>query len=109
MVAIMNDYIAKIRLSADDVTKGILKVPLMEMDEVIENTILVKSNRFVVDIRLKHFSVKTAVKIMNYFMEKTRFHYSAYYIRFNEGDMVRYRYASCKESKEGFYCDVVIR
>lgn len=108
MVSIMNDYIAKIKLLSDDVTKSILNVSLTEQSYIEKSNVLIKSNRYIVDIQLKEFSVENAVTVMNFFMEKTRYHYSAYYIRFNEGNLVRYRYATCKENREGFYCDVVI-
>ncbi len=108
MVSVMNDYVSKIHLTAGDVTKGILKAALQDMDEVARDSILVKSNRYIVDVKLKQYSIEKAVTVMNTFMERTRFHYSAYYIRYNEGNMVRYRYATCKEDREGFYCDVII-
>lgn len=108
MVSIMNDYIANIKLLSDDVTKGIFAGALVDQPNVVKNSILVKANRYIVDIKLQEFSIEQAVAIMNCFMERTRYHYSAYFVRFNEGNLVRYRYASCKEDKEGFYCDVVI-
>ncbi len=108
MLSIMNEYVAKIKLVSDDVTKGILGVPLMNHPDVLEGLVHRKANHFVVDIRLRAYSTETAVAVMNQFMEQTRFHYSAYFIRFNEGDMLRYRYATCRENREGFYCDVVI-
>lgn len=113
MYSVMNEYVAKIKLTADAMTQGILKTALDE-NELSDNalidksTITVKNNRFIVDIHLNEFSVENAVEIVNYFMERTRFHYSSFFIRFNEGSRVRYRYASCKENKEGFYCDIVI-
>ena len=108
MVSVMNEYLNKIHLTAGDVTKGILNTALQDLDDIERHSILVKSNRYIVDIKLKQYSVEKAVTIMNYFMEQTRYHYSAYFIRFNEGSMVRYRYATCKEDREGFYCDVII-
>ena len=108
MVSVMNEYVSKIQLSADDVTKGILHAALQNIDNITKQNILVKSNRYIVDIKLKEYSVENAVAVMNTLMERTRFHYSAYFIRFNEGNMVRYRYATCKEDREGFYCDVII-
>ena len=108
MVSVMNEYVSKIQLSADDVTKGILHAALQDIDNIAKLNILVKSNRYIVDIKLKEYSVENAVVVMNILMERTRFHYSAYFIRFNEGNMVRYRYATCKENREGFYCDVII-
>lgn len=108
MVSIMNEYVAKLNLLSDDVTKSIFQVALLDQTNVVKNSILIKSNHYIVDIKLEVFSVEEAIKIMNCFMERTRYHYSAYFIRFNEGNLVRYRYASCKENREGFYCDVVI-
>lgn len=108
MVSIMNEYVAKIKLLSDDITKSILSVALTDQTNVIKCNILTKSNRYIVDIKLEEFSIEEAITIMNCFMERTRYHYSAYYIRFNEGNLVRYRFASCKENREGFYCDVVI-
>ncbi len=108
MVSIMNEYIAKINLLSDDVTKSIFHAALMNQENVAKSSILIKSNRYIVDIKLDSFSIEQAIKVMNCFMERTRYHYSAYFIRFNEGNLVRYRYASCKENREGFYCDVII-
>ena len=108
MVSVMNDYVAKLKLLSDDVTKSILKVALDGQLNIESSNVMIKSNRYIVDIKLKEFSVEDAVIVMNLFMEKTRYHYSAYFIRFNEGTLVRYRYATCRENKEGFYCDVVI-
>ena len=104
----MNEYITNIKLLSDDVTKGILAGALADQSNVVKNSILIKSNRYIVDIKLQEFSIEEAIATMNCFMERTRYHYSAYFIRFNEGDLIRYRYASCKEDKEGFYCDVII-
>ncbi len=109
MVSIMNDYVSKIHLQSDDMTKNILGAALFDLDDIQEKSIIIKSNRYIVDIKLETFSIENATTVMNYFMERTRYHYSAYFVRFNEGNMVRYRYASCKENREGFYCDVMIR
>lgn len=108
MVSVMNEYVNNIKLVSDDITKAIFDAALNEQRGIEKHNILIKSNRYIVDIRLTDFSVENAVTIMNSFMENSRYHYSAYYIRFNEGNMVRYRYASCKENREGFYCDVMI-
>ena len=108
MLTVMNDYVSKIHLLADDMTKNLLGSALIEQEEIEQSNILIKANRYIVDIKLKEYSMELATVVMNHFMECTRYHYSAYFVRFNEGDRVRYRYASCKENREGFYCDVVI-
>ncbi len=109
MVSIMNEYVANIQLLSDDMTKNLLNVALLDCTEIEEKSIILKGNRYIVDIKLGSFDVQKAILVMNRFMEHSRYHYSSYYVRFNEGNMVRYRYASCKENKEGFYCDVMIR
>ena len=108
MVTIMNEYVSKINLTTDEITRGILNTALSGQDKVEASSVLIKSNRYIVDIHLIDYSVDNAVEVINQFMESTRYHYSAFFVRFNEGSRVRYRYASCKEDKDGFYCDVVI-
>lgn len=108
MVSILNNYVSEIKLSADVLTQGILKTALNEHDEIENSSVMIKSNRFIVDVHLYKFSVEAAAKLANAFMEETGYYYSSFYVRFNEGNRVRYRYASCKENKEGFYCDIVI-
>lgn len=109
MVSIMNEYVAKIQLQSDDMTKNLLNAALFDYSDIVERNIIVKGNRYIVDIKLTTYSVESAIAVMNHFMERSRYHYSSYFVRFNEGNMVRYRYATCKENKEGFYCDVMIR
>ena len=108
MISVMNEYINQINLSSDDITKAVLDAALVEQKSIATHSILIKSNRYIVDIRLKEFSIENAVTTMNHFMENCRYHYSAFFIRFNEGNLVRYRFASCKENRDGFYCDVMI-
>lgn len=108
MISIMNEYLSKIHLYVDDLTKSILQTSLNSIELVENINVLTKSNRYIVDIKLEKFEIEEAVRIMNIFMEQTRFHYSAYFIRFNEGNLLRYRYATCKENKDGYYCDVMI-
>lgn len=109
MVSVMNDYVAKIQLQSNDMTKNLLGAALLEQANIKEKSIIIKGNRYIVDVQLENYSVESAIAVMNAFMEHTRYHYSSYFVRFNEGNMVRYRYASCKENREGFYCDVMIR
>lgn len=109
MVSIMNEYVAKIHLQSDDMTKNLLSAALLDQTHIKETSIIIKGNRYIVDIQLESYSVEKAISVMNHFMEQSRYHYSSYFVRFNEGNMVRYRYASCKENREGFYCDVMIR
>ncbi|MBE5923836.1 MAG: hypothetical protein E7271_05110 [Lachnospiraceae bacterium] len=108
MVSLINEYVSKIELKTDDMTKAIFSAALSNIDNIKSSSVIIKSNHYIVDIKLNEYDIDKSLAVANLFMERTRYHYSAYYIRFNEGDRVRYRYASCKENKEGFYCDIVI-
>lgn len=108
MVTVMNDYVSKIELKTDDFTKSILSAAFIDVENIQKTSIISKANRYIIDVKLKNFNVEEAVQVMNQLMEQTRYHYSAFFVRFNEGNMVRYRYATCKENRDGFYCDVVI-
>ncbi len=108
MITYMNQYVDKIHLISDDITKNLF-IAALRMDEAVEEfNVIIRNAKFIVDIKLKHYSIQQVTKTMNQFMEATRYPYSAFYLRFNEGSQIRYRYASCKEDKSGFYCDVII-
>lgn len=108
MVSVMNEYVSKMNLVSDDVTKSIFQTSLIDQKNIVKSSVIIRANHYIVDIKLEKFSIEDAIKSMNCFMERTRYHYSSFFIRFNEGNLVRYRYASCKENRIGFYCDVVI-
>lgn len=109
MNILMNQYINQIHLICDDITKHILQSSIANEDNLEKLSIIVNANKFLVDIQLRSFDVEKASQIMNTFVNKTHYSYSAYYTRFNEGNQVRYRYATCKENREGFYCDIIIK
>lgn len=107
MVSILNQYVSNIELIYDDITKNIILAALKDNSDVDTVTVLIKNNKFIVDIHLKEFTIEHVTSTMNRLMDRTRFPYSAFFIRYNERNQVRYRYATCKENKQGFYCDVV--
>ncbi len=107
MVTLMNQYISTMSLKSDDITKNILHNALMGHENVQSISTIIRNSKFIVDIKLKDFSVNNAITLMNLFICNTCYPYSSFYLRFNEGSQIRYRYASCKENKEGFYCDIV--
>lgn len=107
MITLMNQYLSNIILNSDDMMTNLLKAAVINCDLVQMINVTVRNNKYIVDIKLKDFSVENVTSTMNIFMEQTRYPYSSYYVRFNEGKQVRYRYGSCKEDKQGFYCDVV--
>jgi len=109
MITIMNEYISKIKLQTDSITKAVIENTLSSSEYVSKYTIQTKVNKFVIDIHLNEFDINKAVDFMNYFVQNCSYHYSSYYLRFNEGNSVRYRFATCKENKEGFSCEIIIR
>lgn len=108
MYRVINEYLGKVNLQAnneiyskiDNFTKGI--------DGVKSCTVTVNFKRYIVDIKLNEYSVKAAKKVFDRFNEGISYPYSAMHVRFNEGKCVRYRYLTSKENKEAFYCDIVI-
>ena len=108
MITLMNQYVSQIKLISDDITKNLLIAALQNNQNVDHISVIVRNFKFVVDIKLIDYSIENVTNTVNEFMVQTRYPYSAYYLRFNEGNQIRYRYASCKENKDGFYCDIVI-
>lgn len=107
MVTIMNQYVSNMNLIYDDITKSILCAALKDNEFVQSENVMIRNNKFIVDVKLYSFSPENVTMVMNYFMNATRFPYSAIFLRYNEGTQIRYRYATCQENKQGYYCDVV--
>lgn len=108
MINVINEYISKISLQSDDITKNLLIAAIDSDKEIVKSNVFNKAKGFVVDIKVDDFSVDLSTTIMNKFMCKTKYPYSSMVVRFNEGSLVRFKYASCKENREGFACDVII-
>lgn len=108
MFRVINDYMEKVKLQSDDRIRGMFEEYLKNCSSVEKYTISVNYNRYVIDVRLKNFSVEKAAKLFDGFNSAVAYPYSALHVRFNEGKCVRYRFITCKENKEGYYCDIVI-
>ncbi|MBQ8412455.1 MAG: hypothetical protein IJX12_02470 [Lachnospiraceae bacterium] len=108
MYRVINEYLNKIDLQDnEDIYKKLYSCG-KDIPGVGECTVTVHFKRYIVDIRLKKYSVDKAAKVFNQFNEEVSYPYSSMYVRFNEGSCVRYRYITSKEDKKGFYCDIVI-
>ncbi len=107
MFRIMNNYMREMKLIVNsDIESNMRK--FLEKNKTVENyCITVNFNRYIVDIKLAKYSVDSAEEHFNDFIKTVKYPYSDMSVRYNEGKLVRYRYASCKENKEGFYCDIV--
>ncbi len=108
MFRAINDYMAKLNITIDD---DILRTmnEFLDKEKRVDNfCINVNYNRYIVDIRLKKYSVDSADEVFRSFVSATAYPYSHITVRYNEEERVRYRYCTCKENKSGVYMDVII-
>ena len=96
MITFMNQYVAKINLISDDLLKNLLIAALRSKDNISDFSVIIRNRKFSVEIKLTTYSIEAVTKAMNAYIEETSYPYSAFYLRLNEGNQVRYRYASCK-------------
>lgn len=108
MFRAINEYLSKVNIiNSDDITNRINSF-LDNEEEVSRHVVSLSFNRYIVDITLKEFGIDEATRIFNLFNYNVSYPYSSMHVRFNEGKCVRYRYITCKEDKDGFYCDIII-
>lgn len=107
MFRAFNEYIGKINLILDQTLIDRL-IESVQDDENTKNvTVNVSFNKYIVDIRLNDFSVELADRLFRKLVCETAYPYSHISIRYNENTRVKYRFATCKEDKNGVYMDVV--
>ena len=107
MFRVFNEYIKNIQLSTEPEIECAFNHYLADCKTIRDYCVTIHYNRFVVDIKLNKFSLENAHKQFIKLSDTVSFPYSSMNVRFNEGNVIRYRYASCKEDKVGFYCDIV--
>lgn len=108
MYRIVNEYMNKVKLCQDSSIYDRLNQYLNDCETVDGHTVTVSFMRYVVDVRLKKFSVENANDFFAEFNKHISYEYSSLFVRFNEGKCVRYRYITSQENKNAFYCDIVI-
>lgn len=108
MFRVINEYMEKVKLQSNASIQGMFEEYLKNYPDIVKYSISVSFNQYVIDVRLKKFSVEKAASFFDGFNSAVSYPYSALHVRFNEGKCVRYRYLTCKEDKEGYYCDIVI-
>lgn len=108
MYKVINEYLGKVNLQANDTIYNKINDWSKDIKEIQSCTVTVNFKRYIVDIRLKKFSIDEVKKVFDKFNECISYPYSSMYVRFNEGKCVRYRYMTSKENKDAFYCDIVI-
>lgn len=107
MFRVFNEYLKYLQLSVSPEIECAFNHFLADSKGLKNYCVTIHYNRFVVDIRLNKFGTEQAQKHFQKMMDAVGYPYSQMYVRFNEGNVIRYRYASCMETKMGFYCDVV--
>lgn len=108
MYRIINKYMEYVSLQADDKIYNRLTDFLKNTSDIKKYSVTVNFKRYMVDIKMENFSVENAAELFDLFNSQISYPYSAMHVRFNEGKCVRYRYITCKENREGFYCDIVL-
>lgn len=107
MFRVMNDYLSKISITTND--DIYLKIQnFFEKENSVKKTCVnINYNTYIVDIRMKKFSVASSDTIFRKFRGEICFPYSEMSVRYNEGSRVHYRLASCDEHKNGICMDVI--
>ena len=108
MFRAVNDYMAKLNIVTDDSVYQKMTEFLDKSSKVESFCINVNFNRYIVDIKMKKYSVDNADKLFRKFVEATAYPYSHVSVRYNEDSRVRYRFCTCKENKDGVYMDIII-
>ena len=107
MFRVFNEYLKYIQLTVTPTIECAFNHYLADCKGLKQYCVTIHYNRFVVYIKLEDFGLEQAQKHFEDMAKEIGYPYSQMFVRFNEGSIIRYRYASCSEDKVGFYCDVV--
>lgn len=107
MYKVINEYTAKVNLQANEEIYNRIIVFLKDIKDIKSVSVSESFNRYVLDIKLKNYSVEQATEVFNKINIGLSYAYSSMYVRFNEGKCVRYRFMTSKENKEALYCDII--
>lgn len=108
MYKVINDYMSKMNMMANSEITGRISGCLSDISEITKYTLSVNFMRYILDIYVKDFDVSQAASVFCKIQNAISYPYSSFHVRYNEGKCVRYRFLTCKENKDGFYCDIVI-
>lgn len=107
MFKVINEYLSKVNLKANDEINIMLADCLSGNPMIKKYTVTNNFLHYVLDIKLDEYSVENAVRVFNEINACIAYPYSSIHLRFNEGKCVRYRYVTSKENKDAFYCDII--
>lgn len=107
MFRVMNEYLSKVQLVTDRSMQEVMERFLKDSTKVEKSCINLNYNKYIVDIKLSAFTVEQADVCFREFLTAVAYPYSAMWVRYNEGKMVRYRFVTSKEDKQAVYMDVI--
>ena len=107
MYKVINEYTVKVNLQANDEIYNKIINFLKDIKDIKSVGVSESFNRYVLDIKLKKYSVDKAAEVFNKINVGLSYSYSSLYVRFNEGKCVRYRFMTSKENKDALYCDII--
>ncbi len=107
MYKVINEYTAKVNLQANEEIYNRIINFLNDIKDIKSVGVSESFNRYVLDIKLKKYSVEKASEVFNLINVGLSYPYSSLYVRFNEGKCVRYRFMTSKENKDALYCDII--
>ena len=99
MYKIMNAYMSKVQLQTGPELQQRLCDIVNSIKEIKSFSVTEHFKQFAIDMKLESFSVDRAAAVFH--------ELKSFYVRFNEGRCVRYRFITCKEDKQGIYCDFI--
>lgn len=108
MFRAVNDYIAKLHIGTDPEIYARMNDFLSKSKKVESFNINENYNRYIVDIKIKKYTVGLADELYRRFEMAVSYPYSHISVRYNEDNRVRYRFVTCQENKTGVYMDVII-
>ena len=104
----MNAYMSKVQLQSGPELQQRLCDIVNSIKEIRSFSVTEHFRQFAIDMKLESFSVDRAAEVFHELQGKIASPYSSFFVRFNEGKCVRYRFITCKEDKQGIYCDFTI-
>lgn len=107
MYKVINEYTSKVNLQANADIYNIIDNILKDISLIKSYSITDSFNRYVLNITLKKYSIEQAGKVFDIINSHLSYAYSSFYVRFNEGKCVRYRYITSSENKNAIYCDII--
>ena len=107
MFTVLNEYLSRMNILTDDKIYNKINECITKTEGISKVCINVNLNRYLVDIKLSEYSVENADVYFKKFIKSVAYPYSLFYLRYNEGKLVRYKFATCREDKTGFYCELI--